>query len=58
MNIIFNTPYLSNFNAIELAFRNLKKNLYSRIHEIIDKVIEYASNFLETMVFKKSLVYN
>lgn len=25
INVLFNTPYLSNFNAIELSFRNLKK---------------------------------
>ena len=25
INVLFNSPYLSNFNAVELAFRNLKK---------------------------------
>ena len=29
INILFNAPYLSKFNPVELAFRNLKRNLYT-----------------------------
>lgn len=27
INVLFNSPYLSNWNCIELAFRALKKNI-------------------------------
>ena len=53
INIIFNTPYLSSFNSIELCFRNIKRLLYTKIYnsieELIDEVIEYIKekNFID-----------
>ena len=31
VNIVFNSPYVSKFNAIEFTFRDLKKILYSKV---------------------------
>lgn len=58
MNVIFNCPYLSIFNSIELAFRNLKQFLYSKLYENMDDVIVEASSYLESIKFKNSLKLN
>lgn len=31
INVLFNLPYFSDFNSIELGFRNLKRYLYHQI---------------------------
>ena len=58
MNIIFNTPYLSSFNCIEFAFRSLKKNIYTKVYEDINEVIENSSKYIESNEFKNSLKNN
>ena len=46
INILFNTPYLSTFNAIELSFRNIKKFLYTKYFSSIEEVEEEVKNIL------------
>jgi transposase len=58
MNIIYNSPYQSTFNSIELAFRSLKKYLYSKIFETMDKVIEESSSFINSDSFQNTLKLN
>ena len=58
MNIVYNTPYLSSFNCIEFAFRTLKKKIYSKTYEDINKVIEDSSKYLDSIEFKNCLKNN
>ena len=58
INIIFNSPYQSAFNAIELSFRSLKKFLYSKIFETMEKIIDESINFINSSSFKITLKYN
>ena len=58
INVIFNSPYLSNFNAIEYAFRRLKKKIYSKIYNCIEDIISKSSTFIESSDFKSCLKFN
>ena len=46
------------FNSIKLGFRNLKKLLYTKVHEDMDEVIKDAIKILENNDYKKSIKYN
>ena len=58
INVIFNTPYLSTFNSIELSFRNLKRHLYTNIYESIEKIEEEAKNYLKNKSFNDGIREN
>lgn len=58
INIIFNTPYFSNFNSIELAFRSIKNLLYKKVYADMNKVIEDVHNIIKTDNFQKTILYN
>lgn len=58
INIIYNTPYASFFNSIELAFRGLKNILYKNIYESIDKVIKDVHKILNSENFQNTIKYN
>jgi transposase len=58
INVLFNTPYLSEFNAIELAFRYLKKILYSKIFDTIEEVEAKVINILKSDKLKETLLKN
>ena len=58
INVLFNSPYLSKWNCIELSFRNLKKNYYNKFFANIDELKKYIENFLTTEEFLKSLNLN
>lgn len=47
INIIYNVPYASSFNAIELLFRDLKNRLYKKIFSTIEEVEMYTNNLLQ-----------
>ena len=55
MNIIFNSPYLSSFNAIELAFRGIKSKIYGSLFKSSNslkiRVVEILSsnNFISSL---------
>lgn len=58
INVLFNTPYLSEFNAIELAFRYLKKILYSKLFETLEEVEAEVIKILKGEQIKKTLLKN
>lgn len=58
VNIIFNVPYLSKFNSVELGFRNLKKKLYSKYYKNIEEIKEEAAKILESDNFQKGIKGN
>ena len=58
INVLFNTPYLSNFNAIELSFRNLKKFLYTKVFSSIEEVEEEVKKHLNDERFKIGIKEN
>lgn len=58
INVLFNTPYLSEFNAIELAFRYLKKILYSKIFETLEDIEAEVIKILKGEQIKKTLLKN
>ena len=58
INVLFNSPYLSNFNAVELAFRNLKKAFYKKNYKNIDEIKTELVNILISDKFKKGLLKN
>ena len=52
INVIFNTPFLSNFNSIEIAFRSLKNLLNKKIYESMVKMKNDIEKILKS-VFSK-----
>ena len=58
MNIVFNSPYVSDFNAIEYSFRDLKKVIYSRIYENEEKLIIDVKQIINSDYFKKKIKSN
>lgn len=58
VNIVFNSPYASKFNAIEFAFRDLKKILYSRVYENEEKFLIEIKNILNSKVFNDKIQNN
>ena len=58
INVLFNTPYFSQFNSIELSFRNLKRHLYSTIYESIEKIEEETKKILNEKEFNDGIKDN
>ena len=58
INLVFNVPYQSVFNAIELCFRTIKKVIYSNLYDSIDDLKDKLNNLIEEESFTKSLLYN
>lgn len=46
MNIIFNSPYMSKFNCVELFFRLIKRKIYQKIYKSTD---EAAKEMIKVM---------
>lgn len=46
INVVFNTPYYSPFNAVELSFRNLKNYLNKKIFSSIDDLKVEAEKYM------------
>lgn len=55
INVIFNSPYMSKFNAIELSFRFLKKNIYNSLFSSINSLDSRIVELITSNEFKKSL---
>lgn len=55
IKIIFNVPYESNFDSVELSFRYIKNILYKRV--ILKKVINDIKDILESSKFIDSLLF-
>ena len=58
LNTIFNAPYCSMFNGVELAFRAIKKFTYSHVYENIKDIIDDVKKLLDAEDIKKTLYYN
>ena len=57
--VLFNTPYLSEFNCIELLFRFIKniyyKHLYNSIEQLEEHVRSIIDNINETIEWYNSV---
>ena len=58
INIIYTPPYQSIFNPIELAFRALKRIIYSKIYSDIDELMSDVKDFFESKELKRTLLLN
>lgn len=58
INIIFNIPYLSRFNSIELGFRAVKNIIYKQVYENMENLKKDIYNILDSEKFQKTIRYN
>lgn len=58
MNILFNSPYQSQFNCIELFFRLIKRKLYQKLFSSTEDAIEEIKNILNDNNINNSLKLN
>ena len=58
INLIFNIPYQSHFNTIELCFRSIKKILYSNLYNTIDEIQKDIEVIANDNNFNKTLLLN
>ena len=58
INIIFNSPYMSNFNSIELFFRLIKRIIYQRLYTSTKELIESIINIIDDDKINESLKQN
>ena len=58
INVIFNARYMSSFNAVELAFRAIKKQIYSNIYNSMDEIKSDIINYLGSKKIKETLISN
>lgn len=47
MKVVFNVPYLSKFNMIELCFRALKNKIYKNLHNNINDIKKEIKEYIE-----------
>ena len=55
LKIIFNVPYLSTFNMIELCFRQIKRDTYTHLYESIDELKKNIEEIILSEKFKGQL---
>lgn len=55
LKILFNIPYKSNFNMIELAFRNIKNLTYKKLYSKIENLKHDIKAIIEGDLIKSSL---
>ena len=58
INIVFNCPYRSEFNCVELAFRYFKHFIYSKIYECLEDVEKDITELFEKNSLEKTLIKN
>ena len=58
INIVFNAPYLSIFNSVELTFRYIKRFLYMSLFSDINELCLKVESLLEDIKFNNTLLYN
>ena len=58
MNIVFNSPYVSKFNAIEFTFKDLKKIIYSKVYSLEENLIKDVQQILNSESFNKKTEVN
>ena len=55
LKILFNVPYISYFNMVELCFRAIKKEIYELLFSSIYEVEEKIEEILESEKLKKQI---
>ena len=58
INIVFNSPYMSNFNCIELFFRLIKRKIYQKIYSSINEVVDEITSIIHDNSINLSLNQN
>ena len=58
INVIFNSPYLSQWNAIELAFRAIKRKYYEKLFSDGDEFRNYVMSIINSEDLTKTLNLN
>jgi len=58
VNIVFNPPYVSEFNCIEYSFRDLKKILYSKIYKSEKELLDDVNKILKSPTFNTKINFN
>ena len=58
VDILFNSPYMSKFNSVELAFRNIKRHLYTKCFSSMSLTINELKLILDSLNFSKSIKGN
>lgn len=58
INILYNSPYCSYFNAVELSFRTIKNELYKKLFKEIDEVENEVNLILKREHFRNTLLAN
>ena len=58
VNIVFNSPYVSKFNAIEFTFREMKKIIYSKVYEDGEDIVKDVNRILTSESFNKKIEIN
>ena len=56
--IVFNSPYISKFNAIEFTFRELKKIIYWKVYKDGEDLIKDVNKILTSELFNKKSEIN
>ena len=56
LKILFNTPYRSSFNMVELVFRHIKRETYTHIYDSFDDIKNTINIILNGELIKKSLI--
>ena len=57
MKILFNTPYRSNFNMVELLFRHINRETYTHIYDNYEEIKNTIEGILDGVSIKNSLKY-
>lgn len=58
INIIYNVPYISEFNSVELCFRYIKRHLYENLFYSLNETENYVTEVLEDNRIKRTLLKN
>ena len=58
INLLFNVPYQSTFNCIELCFRAIKKIIYSKLFIDIEEVTKKIDDIINSEHFNDTLLFN
>ena len=58
INVVYNTPYMSIFNCVEIAFRYLKRHLYCNLYSSLEDAENEVKKLLESEEIKVTLKKN
>ena len=58
INVLFNAPYNSIFNAVELCFKAIKKKTYNNLFNSLDEINIFIKNYLDGSEINHTLLEN